>query len=42
MAEALVRPLPDRAMCEAFRQSVLQRVSDFSWDAVSRRYLEWA
>ena len=42
MAEAIVRLLRDRAMGESFRQSVLQRVNDFSWDAVSRRYLELA
>jgi len=42
MATRLLELLKDEALRDSFSQSVLDRSEDFSWDKISRRYLELA
>ncbi|MDE0884170.1 MAG: glycosyltransferase family 4 protein [Myxococcota bacterium] len=42
MADALIGLLEEAEIREKFRQAVLLRAEDFSWDRISRRYLELA
>jgi glycosyltransferase involved in cell wall biosynthesis len=42
MANALLELIEHPSMREDFRQAVLSRADGYSWDAISRRYLELA
>ena len=42
MSDALLNLIRDGQLREQFRRSTLERANDYSWDQISRRYLELA